>query len=200
MGDESTELKIRQAARDVFIQKGMTGARMQEIADKAGINKALLHYYYRNKELLFKAVFRDVLREMFPRFFAIFQEDIPLEVKLYQLADQYVNFLSRNPSVPVFMINELHRDAENLFEKLEISSILDLSIIQKQLDEEFKKGNIKKISVTQFMINVASLLVFPFMAAPLVKEIGKMDQRKFSEFLELRKKEVPRFIMDALRP
>ncbi len=188
------------AARDVFLQKGMTGARMQEIANRAGINKALLHYYYRNKELLFQAVFQDVLKEMFPRFFAIFQEDVPLEVKVYQLADSYITFLLKNPQMPHFLLNEVQRDPKQLMENLEISKVLDISVIQKQLEVEYQEGRIRKIGVDQFMLNVVSMMVFPFIVGPMFQMITDMNEERYHALLLSRKKEVPKFIMNALRP
>ncbi|CAE7751594.1 ybhF [Symbiodinium microadriaticum] len=163
MVEETTELKIKNAARDVFLQKGMTGARMQEIADKAEINKALLHYYYRNKEQLFQAVFQDIMREMFPRFFAVFQDDLPLEVKLYQLADKYITFLLQNPQMPHFLLNEIQRDPKQLMKNLEIGKVLDISIIQNQLEKEYKEGKIIKIGFEQFMLNVLPVTNLKFL-------------------------------------
>lgn len=200
MGEETTELKIKNAARDVFLLKGMTGARMQEIADKAEINKALLHYYYRNKEQLFQAVFQDIMREMFPKFFAVFQDDLPLEVKLYQLADKYITFLLQNPQMPHFLLTEIQRDPKQLMKNLEISKVLDISIIQNQLEREHQEGRIIKIGFEQFMLNVVSMMVFPFIVGPMFQTMTGLDDKMYQEVLKSRKKEVPKFIMNALRP
>ena len=120
MEEQTTEEKIKEAARKVFITKGMTGARMQEIADLAGINKALLHYYYRSKEQLFNAIFEDVLKDMLPGLFGIVNSDLPLEVKVYQLADKYMEFFSKRPEMPLFVLNELQRHPKELIERLHL--------------------------------------------------------------------------------
>jgi len=80
--DKQTEEKIFEAATEVFTERGMDGARMQDIADHAGINKALLHYYYRTKDHLFNAVFEKIAGQMFKKFAPVFDEKLSLEEKI----------------------------------------------------------------------------------------------------------------------
>src|SRR2546425_901472 len=80
--EETTENKILQAAKKVFITKGLDGARMQDIADEAGINKALLHYYFRSKDKLFEVIFMEAATSLFPKIVSILDEDISLFDKL----------------------------------------------------------------------------------------------------------------------
>jgi AcrR family transcriptional regulator len=200
MEAQSTELKILDSARTVFMKKGMAGARMQEIADHAGINKALLHYYYRNKEQLFRAVFREILKSLLPQLFAIFRSDLPLEVKVYQLAEKYIDFLSKHREMPLFVLNELQRDPKQLFEHLDIKGYFKLDDVQIELDKEVEKGTITPISAKQFMMNIISLMVFPFAARPMFENVFGIDGPEYQEFLNERKTLIPRFIMNALRP
>lgn len=199
VNDVNTEEKILAAAKKTFMQKGMAGARMQEIADTAGINKALLHYYFRNKEQLFRAVFQTTIGEMLPQLFGILTEEAPLEVKVYQLADKYIDFLTENKQLPLFVLSEIQRDPDQLFAKLDINSIAPFDILQKQLDEEVAAGNILPISSKEFVMNFISLAVFPFVAKPMIQKVMNMPQEAFEQMMEKRKKQLPAFFMNALR-
>src|SRR5262245_18627739 len=112
--DQSTEEKILNAARKVFRKKGMTGARMQEISDEAGINKALLHYYFRSKEKLFERVLHETLEEALPLLGKILNEDIPLFEKIERYVHAHISIISKNEYLPAFVIQELNRDPQKL--------------------------------------------------------------------------------------
>ncbi len=199
MSSQTTEEKIKEAAHAVFVQKGMAGARMQEIADKAGINKALLHYYYRSKEKLFNAVFETVMRNFVPQLFAVLNGDLPLEVKVYQVAEKYSNLLLRHRELPLFILNELQRHPEALTSKVPHGNNI-FEGLARQLKEEHEQGKIKEISVEMFVMNLISMMVFPFASKPIFQRMTDMDDQHFMEFIESRKTEVPRFIMNALKP
>lgn len=200
MTQETAEYRIKEAAKDVFMVKGMAGARMQEIADKAGINKALLHYYYRSKELLFKAVFEGIIKAFIPKMLQLFTSDLPLEAKVYQMADKYVDFLSEHREMPLFILTELRRGPLKLIQALNIGGLIDLSVIQRQIDEEVAKGNIRPITAPQFMLNFVSMMVFPFAAGHMFTGIFGVSEEEFQKIMEARRTEVPKFIMNALRP
>ena len=105
---ENTEEEILNAAKEVFQQKGMAGARMQEIADKAKINKALLHYYYRSKQLLFEAVFKNAFRLLAPQIGKVLNDDTELFDKIRNFTDSYVSFVIKHPYLPNFVTQELN--------------------------------------------------------------------------------------------
>ena len=92
--DKQTEEKIFEAATDVFVEKGMDGARMQDIATHAGINKALLHYYFRTKDQLFNAVFEKIARKIFKKFAPVFDENLTLEEKIRFFFREHIAFLT----------------------------------------------------------------------------------------------------------
>jgi AcrR family transcriptional regulator len=196
----STEEKIKMAAKKVFMAKGRAGARMQEIANEAEINKAMLHYYFRSKDQLFHAVFTDLVKDMMPKLFSIFNRDLPLEVKIYKVVELYIDFLSEYPELPLFILGELQANTEDLINQLEISQHADFTVIEKQLNEEFEKGNIRQIDAPQFMLNLMSMMVFPFVARPIFQNVLNVSQDQFTQLLQTRKTEVPKFIMNALRP
>ena len=158
----TTEQRIKEAARKVFIRKGLAGARMQEIADEANINKAMLHYYYRSKEQLFKNIFEEVVGEFGPKIMGILGKDLPLKEKISAFVTQYLGMLNANPFIPLFLFSELRNQPEEVIEKVGIRSSGMLDQLDKQLKREAKAGRIKPVSTTQFIVNLISLSVFPF--------------------------------------
>ena len=107
--DKQTEERIFDAATDVFLDKGMDGARMQDIANHANINKALLHYYYRTKDKLFEAVFEKIAAKVFSKFAPVFNENLSLEDKIRFFFNEHISFLQKNPRLPAFILNEIGR-------------------------------------------------------------------------------------------
>ena len=110
--DENTESQILNAAKNVFQRKGMDGSRMQEIADEAGINKAMLHYYYRSKQMLFEAVFKGAFSLLAPQLNKILNDDNSLEEKIKNFTSSYISFIVKHPYVPNFVIQELNRNPD----------------------------------------------------------------------------------------
>src|SRR5690349_8196144 len=107
--DLNTQQKILEAAKKVFHQKGLAGARMQDIADEAGINKALLHYYFRNKDMLFEMIFKDAAANLFPKVASIISEDLPLFEKIRKFTKEYLEVVIQNPYLPLFVLNEINK-------------------------------------------------------------------------------------------
>ncbi|TAN02294.1 MAG: TetR/AcrR family transcriptional regulator [Chitinophagaceae bacterium] len=199
--DPSTEQLILEAARNVFLQKGMSGARMQDIADEAGINKALLHYYFRNKSRLFEMIFREALQKLLVSIKDIVDNDMSLEEKITTICVRYISMLSENPYLPLFVLHEIHQDPRRIiqfFKEKEIEFHLQKFFLQIQ--DSISHGSIRQVSPPQLMINIISLCVFPFAAGPLIKSIFGIDQWQFQMFVEERKKQVPEFVLAALRP
>ncbi len=196
--DLNTEIKIKEAAKIVFIRKGMVGARMQEIADEAGINKALLHYYYRNKDKLFQTVFEEVLDGFAPRILEILGSDEPLSEKVKQFVNHYIDAITANPLLPVFVFNEMRNHPQQLIKKVGFDRSDSIKILDRQLKQEANKGNILLISAPQFMANLISMTVFPFLAQPMIMGIFGMKQNDFDKFIKQRKTLIPHFIMRAI--
>jgi TetR/AcrR family transcriptional regulator len=197
--DIGAEEKILVAARKVFIAKGMSGARMQDIADEAGINKALLHYYFRTKEQLFETIFKEVMGNLVPRIKSILLSDLTLYEKIEQFCDQYIGIISQNPYLPIFILNELHKQPSLMITKMFGGELPDLHKFTAQVEKEVKAGKIKPISPVHLIMNMMSLCVFPFLGKPLLSTILGMDALQFQLAMEQRKKAIPQFIFDAIR-
>lgn len=202
---DSAEVQILQAAKRVFLVKGLTGARMQEIADEAGMNKALLHYYFRSKEKLFEKVFYDVLSEFMPLLGQALNVNKSIEQKMVTFAELYYRFLSENPFIPQFIIGELSRDPEGLRPLVEeiLTKVIqpNFYMLVKQIAEESEKGLIRPVDPVNLIVNIVSMSIFPFLARPILSRLlfgGESEQ--YDHFLEERKKLIPEFIMHALKP
>jgi AcrR family transcriptional regulator len=198
--DETSEEKILEAARRVFLQKGMAGARMQEIADEAGINKALLHYYFKSKEQLFDKVFTQAAEKLFPKMNQILNADLPLFEKIEVFISSYMDVMSENPYLPLFVLNEVHRDPDGFYKRM--SGELKFPRPEKfllQLDEAVKKGEVKPVSPLQLFMTMISGTIFPFMAKPLFQIHMGVDEFQFKQFIFQRRTEFSRFIINSLK-
>jgi AcrR family transcriptional regulator len=198
--DHSTEEKILRAAKQVFVRKGMAGARMQDIADEAGINKALLHYYFRSKEKLFEVIFLEAAGKLFPKINEIFTGDIPLFEKIEKFCEEYITVIIENPYLPIFVLNEINQDPDYFFQKVWVGkSRPNPEKFLQQIEKEIKKGTIKRISPLQLLLNLISMAIFPFVGKPMIQRNFGLDELQFRSIMEQRKKEIPKFIIDAIR-
>ena len=198
--DENTEEQILNAAEHVFQTKGMNGARMQEIADKAGINKAMLHYYYRSKQLLFEAVLKNAFSLLAPQLNAILNDDSSIEDKIKNFTSNYISFIVKHPYLPNFIIQELHRNPDFILKLKDQNGFPNLEKFKKQVALEVEKGIITPISAEQLFINILALNVFPFVAKPLIMAITNTDKKSYRHLIEARKTEVASFIINSIKP
>jgi TetR/AcrR family transcriptional regulator len=198
--DKQTEEKIFDAATEVFEEKGMAAARMQDIANRAGINKALLHYYFRTKEHLFDAVFETLAKKMFKKFSPIFEENISLEEKIRFFFREHINFLKDNPRLPGFILNEINHHPERLkklMKNIDIKSIW-LNVLKLHKDELHKYA-ITEDNLPQILTAMASLTVFPFAAKGIFETIFDKIGVDFNKYIEARKEFAAEFVIKALR-
>jgi TetR/AcrR family transcriptional regulator len=206
--DGETEQRILDAARTVFLRRGTAGARMQEIAQEAGVNQALLHYYFRSKEGLSSAVFRQIATRIFPALVQTLSADSSIDEKIDRIVALYLDNLSKNPFLPGYLVSELHHHPERVQQLL--SSALGAApgqvlppLFEKlgvQINERVKAGTMRRIAPEQFAINLISLCIFPFAARPMLTVVFGMDDAAFARFIEQRKTELPAFFRNALRP
>jgi TetR/AcrR family transcriptional regulator len=201
----NAEERILAAARKIFIKKGYDGARMQEIADEAGINKAMLHYYFRNKDLLYERIFVEFTGKLFPNINAVVSDDnLDIFEKVEKFVENYIYFLTQNPDIPVFIVGEMSKRPEvlqKIFSEKEAKN--EAPMIAKfamELMQESAKGKIKTMNPFHFMISAVSMCAFPFAAKPMMKTFMKMSEEDFNLFLQERKKEITTMLHHTMRP
>lgn len=199
--ENSTEEKILQAAEEVFQQKGFDGARMQEIADHAQINKGLLHYYFRTKDKLFEAIFKKSFNYMMFKLEGILSSNLPLFDKMELFIEEYMGLLLKNPSLPRFVLHELNNNADKFIQaNLNTRSKHNISAFIEAIQKEVNEKKIKPIDPKQLFINVVSLCVFPFIGRPMLQVVLQQDNQQFKALLQERKKHILQFLKDALTP
>jgi len=197
---KGAEERILAAARKVFTNKGMTGARMQDIADEAGINKALLHYYFRDKDKLFETIFMAEAQKFFPKINTIFNAEDPLFEKIEKFVNEYIDEMQANPYLPWFVMNEINRDPDRFLYKIWGKDNLPKpGRFLEQIEKEIKAGRIKKISPVHLLMNMISMTIFPFVGRPMFIRNLRLTEKQFSEIMAQRKKEVPKFIIDSIK-
>ncbi|MGH2668153.1 MAG: TetR family transcriptional regulator [Vicinamibacterales bacterium] len=206
--DERTEQRILEAAHGVFVRRGTAGARMQEMAQEAGVNQALLHYYFRSKDRLAEAVFRRAAAELLPRVIAVLGSDAVIEEKVARVVELELDHLLRAPFLPGYLISELHHHPERVPQL--ISAITGLSPgdiaskvfgkLRAQIAERVDAGTMRPITPDQFVVNLLALCVFPFAARPMLMALLGIDQKGFERFIERRRTELSPFFLKALRP
>ena len=200
---QNTEQKIIEAAEQEFLIKGFDGARTTSIAAKAGVTHAMFHYYFRTKEKIFEKIISQKL-EMLTRLIidSISLENLSLEEKLKRIIGSHIEFVSENPELPGFLVREIFNNPERfeiLKARFETFAPLLIQNLQKELDKGFEEGRYKKTDARMLLIDIISLNIFPYMAAPLINAIltGYMNDKE--GFKELRKKENLQTIMKKIK-
>jgi TetR/AcrR family transcriptional regulator len=192
-GDEGdTESRIFEAALTVFGRKGRDGARMQEIADEAGIHRPLLHYYFRSKQQLYEAV----ARRMFSQFMESFDAppgDGSFADTLRAFIDHYVDTVYAHQSMAMWMVAENMAGNPLLGEMLAEAFATEGSpqrSMEQAIDRAIRTGEIRQVSPKQLMLTVVSACVFFFVALPTVKMMNPLAREDFEAFVAQRKEHV----------
>ncbi|MGA7304037.1 MAG: TetR/AcrR family transcriptional regulator [Rhodothermales bacterium] len=199
-GHRSSEAAVLAAAERVFVERGYNGARMQEIADAAGINKAMLHYYFRSKEKLFRTVFGGILNRTLPPLVEALGSELPLGLKIRRFIESYIDALERTPTLPAFILGELNRDASYFDEVIREAAAPIIPVLERQIQEAASAGRIKFVAAHDLLTTLLSLCIFPFVARPFLSAVFGMDDDSYRKFLDSRKATVTSFVFSSLQP
>lgn len=195
----STEAKIVEAAKRVFIAKGLDGARMQEIADEAGINKALLHYYYRNKNQLFEAVYAQVFGEVIPNLYNLLMRDLPLFDTIRLFFDVHIDFLKANPETPMFILREISKVAGFVRKMINENQMDIAGVVRKKISNAVEEGLVNPISAEELILNMVSLSAFQFIAGPMFQAVSGIDEVHYFKLVDARKKSLAEFVINSIK-
>ena len=199
MKEKNTESKILEAAKAVFIEKGKDGSTMQAIADKAKINKALLHYYFRSKDKLFNVVVEETMHHFLPQIEETFLSEANFFDKIRKVVSDYITLLSENPFIPAFIMHEINRNPDGLFNIL-MKSGIKIDLIFTTIQKELLNKTINIVSPQHFFINLLSLCIFPIAARPLMQRaLFFNDKEAYEQFIEERKTLTAEFIIQAIK-
>lgn len=194
----STEQKIREAAKNVFIAKGFDGCTSREIAKAAGMNVALVNYYFCSKKQLFKLIFEAVMDDFMLSTIEVFKKDLSLESKMRIFIEREYEFLMTYPDIPRFVLSELSRGDKCEFDHAGIlDKIAKTGVFEEFLDAQ-EKGFVRKIDLTNVMLLIMSNCQYPFMAKPLMKYLNSLSEEEYQERLMLQKQYVTEMLMGYL--
>lgn len=186
----STEDKILIAASKVFTEKGFSGTRTRDIAEEAGINLALLNYYFRTKEKLFEQVMKVKIVLLFGQIIPIVtNEKTSLDEKIDLASVKYFDILTKNPNLPIFVLSEIQKKTSDVKSILPFEKVLNNSYLMKQIKE--RKPDVNPF---HFLLNFLSMTVFPFLGKPILQSFDLMNDAEFQQFVEERKTMVPMWI------
>ncbi|MGN6804032.1 MAG: TetR/AcrR family transcriptional regulator [Ginsengibacter sp.] len=193
--DPSTEEKIKSAASKVFLRKGYSATRTRDIAEEAGINLALLNYYFRSKEKLFQKVMQEKMQQFFGVLLQIVNDpSTQLETKIEQIVSNYIDVLSENPELPLFVLSEMKGHADKIQNILPVQKFNGNLSFVKQLQE--KRPDINPI---HFLMNILGMTVFPFVAKPAFTLIASTNKSELESILKERKELIPKWIKAMLK-
>ncbi len=195
-----TEELIKETAKRIFFQKGHLKATTQEIADEAGINRAMIHYYFRSRDLLFDKVFKEAMTKTMNKLWEVLSSDEPFRVKIYSFLDTFISQAVDYPYLENFIITEIATDPE----RIECFGFKDkkkaLIQLNKQLQQEIKKGGLAPITIEHFMVNMMSLCNYPLISKPLIQNLFSITDSGYKKFLLERKEIVYRLIFNKNPP
>jgi AcrR family transcriptional regulator len=196
--DASTRDRILAIASEVFYQKGLSGARMQDIADQSGINKAMLHYYFKSKELLFDTVFQRALGLFLGGIAQVLNAAVPLPQKLTQYVAYTTEALAQNPHVAAFIVHELQQHPERLAAQFGQGGIINLDTFRQQLQATGKPQHQAPHAAEHLFTNMVALCVYPVLAQPLLRPLLHQSEAQYRRFLQERQGVVTQLLLQLL--
>lgn len=197
--DISTEERIKAAARKVFHQKGFAGTRTRDIAEEAGINHAMLNYYFRSKEKLFEIVMMETMAQFFKGVNLMLNDErTSLDEKIDLIVSNYVDLLLKEPELPTFILNEVRPNPQAFVEQNPIKEALTHSVLTRQYAEAVARGEVTEPNLMQAILNVIGLVIFPFIAKPILTSIINIPEEQYKALMLQRKTLIPQWIKAML--
>jgi AcrR family transcriptional regulator len=205
--DSGTEDRILDAARRVFTRSGTAGARMQEIAAEAGVNSALLYYYFRSKDELADRIFVEAAGRMVAALAPLGNPRAELDELIRHFVHGYIDTVRQFPFVPGYVVAEMHQHPGRMQARMArvlgtLPSALNQTVLARigeLIDAGVRAGTVRPLTPRQVMLNILALTVMPFVMRPLLKPVFAMNESEFEDFLDERKRELPEFILRGLR-
>jgi AcrR family transcriptional regulator len=192
--EPGTERKILEAAAKVFMLKGKLGASMQDIANEAGINRTLLHYYFRSKDKLFDTVFEKVFARVFPAMVGIMASDRPFMERIEAFIETYTDLLRENPYLPVFIFQEISLNPERLLHNFQGTGVSPMDTLEN-FTQELRKLGLEDTDPRHFFADIMGMVLFPYIGRPIYQTIAFMgDREAYEGFLDERTSHIPELL------
>lgn len=180
------EARIIDVARQMFMEEGFAGTRMCHIAERVGINRPTLHYYFRTKEKMFMAVFGDIVKSVIPKIQEIIvRTDLPIADRVGMIVDCYYDIFRRNPFLPLFIIREMQRDIGLLVSTCGQLDLLPyMNKVIESMQGEMDSGHIRRVPIRFVFYTFYSMLSMPFVTYNLGNTMLLEDGETFDEMLD----------------
>lgn len=190
----STEEKIKEAARKLFTRKGFAATRTRDIAEEAGINLALLNYYFRSKQKLFDIIMMENFQRFLVGMSANFQDEgMTIEQRLVKVVDAYISFLFEYPDLPMFIFNEIRSNPTKIAATVNDQVGPVRNKFYQELVKAKKEGR-TTLEPFHFIANLVGMTVFPFVARPLLQRVTQVSDEQFKALMDERRKLVPMWL------
>ncbi len=195
-----TELLIKETAKRVFFQKGILNATTQQIADEAGVNRALIHYYFRSRNQLFKTVLEDAVNETRDKIDSIFNSDESFKSKISKYLDVFIDRNAEFPYIQNFIITEIMQDPEKMKEYFSRKRNHLMKHIVPPLKKEIEKGTMQAVDPEHFIVNMMSMCSYPLVAKPFIQNMFSYDDKAYKKFLKERKQVIYKVLFNEDLP
>jgi TetR/AcrR family transcriptional regulator len=198
--EQQTESLIKETAKRIFFQKGMIKATTQQIADEAGVNRALIHYYFRSRDLLFKTVLEEAISETRDKVDSVFNSNEPFKTKISKYLDVFIDRNAEFPYIQNFIVTEIMRDANKMKEYSSRKKSHMMKHIVPLLNAEIKSGGMKPIDPEHFIVNMMSMCSYPLVAKPMIQSMFSYDDKTYRKFLKERKQVIYKVLFNEELP
>lgn len=201
--DSDTEATILRAAEEVFFDKGYSGATTTEIAKKAGVNHAMLHYYFRTKENLFQIIFKRNVELLVQSFFSVQDRDGDFREIISVAVGNHFDFVRKHPKLVLLIVNEINSssDRNKMWQETTLPVFASIDRwLEERMEREKLLGNIRDIDPLNFIVSIISLNLFVFVASPFLNYAKQFRKTEYEDFLDRQKQENIRLALLALQP
>lgn len=193
--DLTTEEKIKAAAESIFLEKGYEATKTRDIAEAANINLALVNYYFRSKKGLFDIIMMDNLQRFFGIILNVLNDpNTSINAKIEAFVDHYIDLLKKDPNIPLFIFSEVRNHPAEFMAKMGIKEKIQQTYFIQQFQEEVIGKSTLEINPLHIFMNLSSMIVFPFIASPIMTEVFSINTASFNQMMEERKKLIPQWI------
>lgn len=203
MDEKNSDVKahIKSVATELFIKNGYKETSVRDIAAISGNNPAMVNYYFQSKNRLFEEIFRESFDLFISRFFPVFESERPFFEIVELLIDVYYDMMLENPHISLFILNEIGRDPERMRERIVANDPQKkIALFLERIDREVEAGNIVNMPSSDILLNIVSLLVFPFAFRAIATSLSTMDMEDYNKLLESHREWVLVFVINALKP
>ncbi len=200
--EKNKEQQILEAAEVVFVERGFANAKTTEIAKRAGVTHAMLHYYFRTKDNLFEMVFQRKFDQFVSTLLVSFDQNLPFEERLKQAIGNHFDLIAANPRLPSFIFGEIVSNDERrgvVIQALRPKVYKMKERFTNELKEEIAKGSIRPIDPVDLVLDIISLNAFLFVVQPLINDLLHLDPEQQQELIQRRREHNVEVILASLK-